>query len=92
MKEAIQKKEMPGKVKALITLGAKNANQNMSSRHWMSASGIVEDRGQGGPMFAKHVIVLILIILIVIAPKVPYDMVIISNISYKIDSEVNGHS
>ena len=68
-------------------------NQNMSSRHWMSASGVVQERAiWAGPMFAKHVIVPILIILIVIAPKVPYDMVIISNISYKIDSEGNGHN
>ena len=73
---------MPGKVKALITLGAKNANQNMSSRHWMSASGIVQESGQwGGPVFAKHVIVPILIILIVI---VPMEMVIISDILYRI--------
>ena len=77
MREAIQKKGRKGKDKDLIIQTI--AKQHMSSHHWMSASGIVKERAiWAGPMFAKHVIVPILIILIVIVEKV-----IISNIFYR---------
>ena len=81
MKEAMQKKGVQGKVKALITLGAKNSVKHMSSRQWISASSIVQQAGRllMGPKVPAFAIVRRMIILNVIAPKVPKDMVIISN-------------
>ena len=80
MKEVMQKKGVPGKVKALITLGANVAKQHISSRQWISASSIVQ---QAGSLLMGHkvpaFVVRLLIILNVIAPKVPKDMVIMSN-------------
>ena len=61
-------------------MGANAAKQHISSRQWISASSIVQ---QAGSLLMGHkvpaFVVRLLIILNVIAPKVPKDMVIISN-------------
>ena len=74
----MQKKGRKGKDKDLIM--QTYAKQHITSHHWISASGIVEqqERQQGWPMLA--LIVPILIILIV---SVPMEMVIISNRLYR---------